>query len=52
MLRCTKEDCEKEAEYMINGYSVCNEHKNGKKPEEKENRSMADQMVGNIENPV
>lgn len=51
MIRCTKEDCDKEAQYIVHGQSLCKEH-NGNKPEEKENRSMADQMAGNIGGPV
>ncbi len=42
-MKCTKEKCDKQAEYVVDGQSVCKDH--GPNQEE-QGQSMADQMVG------
>ena len=41
-MKCTKEKCDKEAVYVLDGNSVCKDH--GKK--EEEGQSMGDKLVG------
>ena len=43
MMKCTK--CDKQAEYVIDGQSVCKKHSN---QEEEQGTSMADRMVGRL----
>ncbi len=47
-MKCTK--CNKEAEYIVDGQSVCQDHKEGKEDESiGEEVSMGDRLVGNIQ---
>lgn len=41
MIRCTKEECDKEAIYIVDGQSVCKEHK-----EDKGSMSSGDRLIG------
>lgn len=42
-MKCTKEKCDKEAVYVLDGNSVCKDH--GKK-EEEQGMSMGERMMG------
>ena len=42
-MKCTKKDCGNEAEFVIDGQSVCKDHK-----EKQESSTMGDIMTGNI----
>ncbi|KKL17988.1 hypothetical protein LCGC14_2479970 [marine sediment metagenome] len=44
-MKCTK--CDKEAEYIVDGQSVCKEHKEHKEDKpEREEGTMGDRLVG------
>ncbi len=45
-MKCTTEKCDKEADYIVNGQSVCKEHKENKEPEQEQTgQSAADKMI-------
>ena len=50
-MKCTRQDCDKEAEYVIHGMSVCKEHKENKpdKEEREEEMTMGERMVSGSE---
>ena len=42
--KCNK--CDKTAEYVVDGQSVCAEHKEDDKPDEQDNRTPGERMAG------
>ncbi len=46
-MKCTKKDCSKNAEYVVCGQSVCNDHKGEEAEQEAEHEQTAgDKMIG------
>ena len=48
-MKCTKKDCSKPAEYVVDGQSLCKDHKNGDGKEEgKPAQTMGDVIAGTV----
>ena len=46
-MKCTRQDCMNDAEYVVDGMSLCKEHKENKpdKEEREEEMTMGEKMV-------
>ncbi len=44
--KCNK--CDKTAEYVVDGQSVCAEHKDNGEPDEKNGKTAGERMVGGV----
>lgn len=45
-MKCTVDKCNKPAEYVLNGNSVCKDHGPKEEQQEGQGQTMADRMVG------
>lgn len=45
-MKCTRKDCSNEAEYIVDGQSICKDHRDNKESAE---GSMGDLMTGKLE---
>ncbi len=45
-MKCTKKDCSKEAEYIVDGQSICKEHRKENPKEPEEEPTAGEKMIG------